>query len=100
MPANKKHLSSGLQRFAKITAGLLGGYLVTITFHLILAQWLDQVNVIITMTFTGFIMWCGLMIVAFMSRNGWKVWGLYLGISLLLSIGIYLTQNHLTNLGS
>jgi len=33
MPANKKYLSSGGQQFLKTTAGILGGFIVTILFH-------------------------------------------------------------------
>ncbi|WP_420583377.1 hypothetical protein [Reichenbachiella sp.] len=79
MPANKKHLTKSLhQRIAKISAAILGGYLVTMSLHLALAQWLDRSTVLITATFTGFILWAALMVVAFLGKNGWKTWGVYL----------------------
>lgn len=90
MPANPKHLSSPWQRVAKISAGFIGGYLVTITFHMALSFWLNHVNVIITATFTGFILWASLMVIAFLSKNGWKIWGIYLLLSLLFSVIIYI----------
>ncbi|WP_111309914.1 hypothetical protein [Confluentibacter sediminis] len=90
MPANPKYLSSNWQQFAKITAGFLGGYFVTITCHLSLTFWLDHVNVMITSTFTGFILWVTLMIVAFLSKNGWKIWGIYILLGLFFSLIIYL----------
>ncbi len=90
MPANPKYLSSPWQRFAKISAGFIGGYLVTITFHMALSFWLNHVNVIITATFTGFILWASLMVIAFLSKNGWKIWGIYLLLSLLFSVIIYI----------
>ncbi|WP_435137685.1 hypothetical protein [Formosa sp. A9] len=93
MPANKKYLTtSKTQRFAKITAAILGGYLVTASLHMALSFWLDHTTVIITSTFTGFILWASLMVVAFLAKNGWKIWGIYLAFTLLFSIGIYLGQ--------
>lgn len=83
MPANKKYLNtSGWQKFAKISAGFLGGYMVSMTLHLAIAAWLDRANVIITMTFSGFVLWMVLMILAFLGKNGWKVWLYYLVLTL------------------
>ncbi|MEL4308023.1 hypothetical protein [Joostella sp. CR20] len=84
MPANKKYLTtSPWQRFAKISAGFLGGYFVTVTFHLALAAWFDRVNIMISSTFTGFIIWATLLIVTFLAKNGWKMWGVYLLLTAL-----------------
>ncbi|MFI2742656.1 hypothetical protein ACG2LH_07945 [Zhouia sp. PK063] len=90
MPANKKYLSSPIQRFAKISAGFIGGYLVTVTFHLALAAWFNKVTVIITSSFTSFILWAVLMVIAFLGKNGWKVWGLYLLLSMVFLGFMYL----------
>ncbi|NIJ45615.1 Ca2+/Na+ antiporter [Wenyingzhuangia heitensis] len=93
MPANPKHLTtSNWQRFAKISAGILGGYLVSVTFHLALSYWFYHVNVIITSAFTGFILWATLLVLAFLAKNGWKIWGLYLFITLLFSAIIYISK--------
>nr|WP_042498803.1 hypothetical protein [Algibacter lectus] len=92
MPANPKYLSSNWQRFAKISAGFLGGYFVTITCHLALSYWLNHVHVIMSSSFTGFILWVSLMVVAFLAKNGWKIWGIYLIISLLFSVIIYFSK--------
>ena len=79
MPANKKYLTqSVLQRTLKITAALLGGYLVTTSFHLFLMAFLNKKDVYITMHFSVYIIWAGLMVIAFLARNGWKIWGWYL----------------------
>ncbi|WP_308990872.1 hypothetical protein QLS71_012425 [Mariniflexile litorale] len=94
MPANPKYLSSNWQRFAKISAGFLGGYFVSITFHMALSYWVNHVNVIITLTFTGFILWVTLMIIAFLAKNGWKIWGIYLFLSLFFSLVIYLSKTY------
>ncbi|WP_461533638.1 hypothetical protein [Sinomicrobium sp.] len=91
MPANKKYLTrSPWQRFAKITAGFIGGYIVTTTLHIALAFWLDHVNVIMTLRYAGFLLWAVLLIVAFLAKNGWKIWGLYLLLTLLFRLFIYL----------
>ncbi|MDC6366714.1 MULTISPECIES: hypothetical protein [Flavobacteriaceae] len=90
MPANKKYLTtSKWQRTAKITAAILGGYLVAVMFHLALASWYNHVNIIITSTFSAFILWAIMMVLAFLGKNGWKTWGIYLLISLGLGIIYY-----------
>lgn len=96
MPANKKYLtSSPTQRFAKITAAILGGLMVAVLFHMALASWFNQVAVIITSTFSAFILWAVLMVLAFLGKNGWKIWGIYLAVSLLFGVLIYFGhQNH------
>lgn len=100
MPANPKYLTqSNWQRFAKITAAILGGYLVSISFHLALASWFNRANVVVTMIFSGFILWVTLMVVAFLAKNGWKMWLLYLGLSMLFLGLMYAGQafNPITN---
>ncbi|THV60112.1 hypothetical protein EZV76_06000 [Flagellimonas alvinocaridis] len=96
MPANKKYLtSSPTQRFAKITAAILGGLMVAVLFHMALASWFNHVAVIITSTFSAFILWAVLMVLAFLGKNGWKIWGIYLTVSLLFGMLIYFGhQNH------
>ncbi|OOV19647.1 hypothetical protein DMB65_07160 [Flavobacterium cheongpyeongense] len=95
MPANPKYLTqSKWQRFAKITAAILGGYFVSVTFHLALASWLNRADVLITMAFSGFILWVALMIVAFLAKNGWKIWLSYLFLSFVFSLLIYLGQTY------
>ncbi|MAU15838.1 MAG: hypothetical protein CMH46_09900 [Muricauda sp.] len=90
MPANKKYLTpSPWQRFAKISAAILGGLIVALMFHLALASWFDHVTIIITSTFSVFILWAILMVIAFLGKNGWKVWAVYLLISLVLGVIFY-----------
>ena len=90
MPANKKYLNPSFsQRFAKITAAILGGLMVSVMFHMALASWFNHVTVIITSTFSAFILWAILMVVAFLGKNGWKVWGIYLLASLVLFVIFY-----------
>ena len=95
MPANPKYLTqSKWQRFAKITAAILGGYFVSVTFHLALASWLNRANVLMTMAFSGFILWVALMVVAFLAKSGWKIWGVYILLTLVFSLFIYLGQTY------
>ena len=95
MPANPKYLTqSKWQRFAKITAAIVGGYLVSISFHLALASWFDRANIIITMAFSGFILWIALMVIAFLAKNGLKIWLIYLALSCLFSGILYLGQTY------
>lgn len=90
MPANKKYLTKSVsQRIAKISAGLIGGYLVTVSLHMALSYWIDHVNVLLTLRFGGFILWAGLLILAFIGKNGWKTWAVYLLVTLVFSIIIY-----------
>ena len=91
MPANPKYLTpSTWQRFAKITAAIFGGYLVSALCHTALASWLDRPKVIITSSFSAFMLWIVLMIWAFLSKNGWRIWGIYLLLALLLGLTTYL----------
>jgi hypothetical protein len=84
MPANKKHLTtSGWQRLLKVTAAFVGGYMVTMSLHLFLMVFVDKATIFITMKFSVYIVWAVLMIVAFLSRSGWKIWVVYLGLSLI-----------------
>lgn len=93
MPANTKYLSSGGQRFLKISAGILGGFIITILFHNAIGSMLEfKGGLIITSGYTSFILWAALMVFAFMVRNGWKVWGFYLLAIVLLGAVIYLNR--------
>ena len=92
MPANKKYLSSPLQRFLKITAGLIGGFIVTQVFHMFLAVWWTAPNALMTIRFAGFVLWAVLLVLAFLAKNGRKTWSIYLLISLVLIVLTYLKQ--------
>ncbi|MEM6865434.1 MAG: hypothetical protein AAF575_09630 [Bacteroidota bacterium] len=93
MPANPKHLSSPGQRVLKITAGILGGFFVTILFHNALGSLLEEKGgLIITSAYTSFILWALLLALAFLMKNGWKVWGLYLLFILFFGTIIYLNN--------
>ena len=86
MPASPKHLTiSPWQQFAKISSGILGGYIITALFHMCLILWLPySKEILITSIYTHFIVWITLLIIPFLFKNGWKVWGLYILISIIL----------------
>lgn len=86
MPANKKYLSSAFQRFLKITAGFIGGYGVSLSFHVLLTYVFERRDVLITATFTGYILWAVLLMLAFLAKNGWKVWAIYSALTLLFAL--------------
>ncbi|NQX83015.1 MAG: hypothetical protein HRT66_13625 [Flavobacteriaceae bacterium] len=86
MPANPKYLTyNPWQRFAKISAGLVGGYLVAASTHLALAAWSPyRQETLITSIYSMFLMWVLMFLIAFVSGNGWKVWIIYLVSSLAI----------------
>lgn len=86
MPANPKYLTkSSWQKFAKLSAGIIGGYIISALLHMAFALWLPyHKEIIITSTFTLFICWCVLLIIPYLFKNGWVVWCLYLLVIVLL----------------
>lgn len=91
MPAKKEYLTTSGQRALKVSAGVLGGYFLSTCLHLALAvllPWRDEI--LLSSTFTFFLCWVGCMIGAFLARNGWKIWGIYVASCLVLSGIIYL----------
>lgn len=92
MPANKKYLSSPFQRFLKITAGFIGGYVVMLSFHVFLTIFFKKEYIIITAAFSGYILWAVLLLLAFLCKSGWKIWGIYLLLALLFAIPYLLNR--------
>lgn len=80
MPANTKYLTHKKhQRFAKVSAAILGAFLVSSSLHLAIAAWASAIRpVLATYSFSLFILWCTLMLLTFLFKNGWKCWLLYL----------------------
>ena len=90
MPANPKYLSSKYQRFLKTSTAIFGGYLVATSFHFALGAWFNHVNVLLSSIITAFILWTVLMVVAFLSKKGGRIWGLYLLLTIVFSTIYYL----------
>lgn len=93
MPAKKEYLTTGAQRALKISAGLLGGYFLSVAVHLVLGVVLPyRMEVIVTGAFSVFLLWVALMIIPFLMRNGWVVWGIYLLSTAVCAAIVYLLK--------
>jgi len=94
MPANPKYLNkSPWHQFAKISAGIIGGYIISALFHMCLPLWLpSSKNILISSIFTLFIVWCACLIIPFLFKNGWKAWLLYI-ILIIILFGMYYLGN-------
>lgn len=63
---------------------LFGAYAATATFHIAIAKNVnDDVPVLLTSTYSSFLLWVGLMVMIYMIRKAWISWGI-----LCLIIGI------------
>ncbi len=86
MPANKKYLTkSPWLRLAKILIGSIGGYAVMFSFHLLICKVFPQRDVIVTSFITGYIIWSILLLLAFLSKSVWKIFTIYLVLTLIFS---------------
>lgn len=94
MPANPKYLTKNpWQQFAKISAGILGGYIITALIHMVSALFIPfHKEILITTTITFFIIWVVFLIIPYLFKNGWKVWLLYIIIISIL-FGLYYIGN-------
>lgn len=90
MPANTKYLSNSWQRFSKITAGILGGFLASTALHMCIGSLLTDKSIIVMTTIYSFwLVWTGFIIAAFIVRKTWKVWLVYIGLIIFCSVVIY-----------
>jgi uncharacterized membrane protein len=62
--------------------------------HLALAAWFKHTVVLISATFTGFIGWVAFMILAFYAKKGWKIWALYLALTLIFAVVTWLGMRY------
>ncbi|RZK57665.1 MAG: hypothetical protein EOO87_02255 [Pedobacter sp.] len=86
MPANKKYLTkSPWLRLAKILVGTIGGYTLMLSLHLLICKVFPQKDVIVTSFITGYILWAILLLLAFLSNNIWKIFTIYLVLTLIFS---------------
>lgn len=94
MPANKKYLTkSPWLRLSKILAGSVGGYAVMMSVHLFFTAVFPKENVLITAYFTGYLLWAFLLLYAFIAQNVWRVWAVYLALTLVFAIPYLLKFN-------
>lgn len=91
MPAKKKYLSNGWKRLSKIFAIIFGAYAATATFHIALAKNVpDDTPVLLTSTYTSFLVWIGLMVMVYLVRRAWVAWSILFGIITISSLLIFL----------
>lgn len=84
MPANPKYLSSARGRIAKISAGILGGFLVTTAIHMTIGSYMnDKTYLVMTAIWSSWILWMGCLLLAFALRRPWISWSIFLGTVLL-----------------
>jgi uncharacterized membrane protein YgdD (TMEM256/DUF423 family) len=85
MPANKKYLTkSPLHKTLKITAGIIGGWFLSFAFHQCLMLIFPKTDVYVSMHFMAYMVWVTLMIVAFLAKSGWRIWGWYILFGVIL----------------
>jgi hypothetical protein len=90
MPAKKEYLSTKGQRALKITAGLIGGYFLAAAFQMMISVLVPyRTEVILTGAFSVFMLWVALMVIAFLARSGWLIWGIYLFCILVCGVIIF-----------
>ena len=91
MPAKTKYLSTPGQRVSKILAAILGGYAAAMLLHVALAKMaIDDTPVVMTTSYSAFILWVGFMILAFFIKKAWQTWGLYATIIIVCAAIIFL----------
>ena len=94
MPANPKYLTqSPWQKVAKLSAGIIGGYTITALLHMFIAIQIPLHNeIIVTSTFSLFLIWCILLIIPYLFNNGWTVWIMY-GAAIVILYLLYFFAN-------
>ena len=88
MPANKEYLTRGAkERVAKVSAAVLGGFLVAVSSMIALAFWTENPKVVfMSYTYLMLIIWCALMLAAFLFRKAWQCWVVYGSIVLVFVV--------------
>ena len=90
MPAKKEYLTTSAQRALKITAGLIGGYFLSVAIQMAFSVLIpDRTAIILTGAFSVFMLWVAFIVLAFLARNGWIIWGIYLSGTLVCAAIIY-----------
>lgn len=91
MPAKAKYLSTSGERALKVSAAILGGYILTMAIQLAVGSIIeDKAVMVITSAYSSFFLWVFFMIVAFLFDKAWKPWLYYLLGTGVCAIIIYL----------
>jgi hypothetical protein len=90
MPANKKYLmKSGWAKASKVIAAILGSFVASMGLHLALTYWLYRPTVLITSTYSVFVVWLLLMLwvyAAKTAKRSWMILGSILALSAILTV--------------
>jgi hypothetical protein len=90
LPAKKKHLSSGRERVSKVFAAILGSYLAAMSIHLAAIKLSsDESFFLITAAYSSFLVWVVLMIIAFLFKKSVYSWALFIGVTLVGLIVVF-----------
>lgn len=93
MPANKKHLlKSGWAKASKVIAAILGGLVVSLAFHTVVALIWSADYVVLSIWFSFPLVWVSMIAIVYWIKNAWKAWGLIILLSLSCSTVIYLIK--------
>jgi hypothetical protein len=93
MPAKKEYIPTPLPALAKLAAALVGGYCISVSLHVLIAILTKQrETVMFSATFTLFLVWAVVMVLTFLARTAWKIWTLYICLTLLFAALIYVLK--------
>ncbi|WP_438712045.1 hypothetical protein ACSTS3_06155 [Aquimarina muelleri] len=92
MPAKKEYLSGPWKRFSKLMAALIGAYITTMLFHVALAKvsMPNETPVVLSGSYTGFVVWVGLMVMVYFIKKAWHAWLLFFMISFFSGLIIFI----------
>ena len=90
MPANKKYLlKSGWAKASKVLAAILGGLVVSLALHIVVALTWNADYVVLSIWFSFPLAWVAMITIVYWIKNAWKAWGLIIFLSLSCSTVIY-----------
>ena len=94
MPANQKYLTTSIgQCVAKLTSGIIGGYILASLVHIIIAQLVAEPKIVIaTSMYSIFLVWMVLLLLPFLFKNGWKALLWYVLSIVMCSVLVYLLK--------
>ncbi|TRX60735.1 hypothetical protein FNH22_06735 [Fulvivirga sp. M361] len=90
MPAKSKYLSDTWTRVSKVTAAILGSYIATMLMHIATATLVtNNAPVILTTSYSAFLIWIAFMVLAFFIKKAWHVWCLFGSVIIVCSLIIF-----------
>ncbi len=91
MPAKKEYLSGPWKRFSKLMAAIFGAYIAAMSLHVALAKVAmpNETPIVLSGSYTGFVVWVGLMVMVYFIKKAWHAWLLLLAISFFSGLIIF-----------